>query len=85
MISPEMLAVENLLATNGTARQALDLLRRESSGSGWAIAKQLRTDTDSVSEALSELQRNGLVQALGGDGLDGFYHLTSKAFLRYMA
>ena len=85
LISLEMLAVENLLASNTTARQILDLLKRETTISGWAIGKYLNTNADSVMEALSALRTNGLVQAEGGDGLDGFYHLTSKAFLRYMA
>jgi hypothetical protein len=60
-------------------RKALEVLRRESSASGWSIAKRMDEDPQAVGKALNDLRIGGLIDS-DGSGLEGFYFLTGFAF-----
>lgn len=75
-----MQEARRLLESDSVSRQTLELLRRQQSAPGWAIARTLGMDPEVVSKALEDLRRGGLIDAEGGSGLDGFYFLTGLAY-----
>jgi DNA-binding MarR family transcriptional regulator len=62
------------------SRRTLELLRRQQSAPGWAIAKTLGMDPAVVSKALEDLRYRNLIDTESGSGLDGFYFLTGLAY-----
>lgn len=74
------LEARRLLDSDAVSRRAIDLLRRQQSAPGWAIAKTLGMDPAVISKALEDLRSVGLIDSDGGGGLDGFYFLTGLAY-----
>jgi biotin operon repressor len=72
-----------LLDSDSVSRRTLELLRRQQGAAGWAIAKALDMDPETISKALRELRSKGLIDidSVSGSGLDGFYFLTRLAYM----
>jgi hypothetical protein len=68
------------LLEDPTRRKALEVLRQQTSASGWSIAKFLNQDPQTVGQALNDLRSGGLIDTENGDGLEGFYFLTGFAY-----
>jgi len=76
----QMQEARRLLDQDPVSRRTLELLRRQQSAAGWAIAKTLGMNPDLVSKALENLRCSGLIEAESGSGLEGFYFLTGLAY-----